>query len=523
MEVTTHRRDAQILAGLGYKQELHRAFTPLEVFGIAFSIIGLVPSIASTIGFALPNGGPGALVWGWAICATMVMFTAMALGELSSAAPTSGGLYFWTFKYASSRYRKLLSWIVGYSNTMGSIAGAASVQWGCAVQLVAAVSIGSGLTFTATSAQIYGVYVALLVLGGIVASTASALVARLQGIYTCLNLLLCLALIIALPISTPSDFKNDASYVFSSLPNLTTWPNGFAFVLSFLAPLWTIGGFDGPIHISEEASNARTAVPWAIVSSVGVSGLIGWGINVVIAFNMGKNMENIMASSIGQPMATIFFNSFGTRSTLAIWSIVVAVQFTMATSALVSTSRQIFAFSRDGALPFSRFLYRINPYTQTPANCVWASVLVAMLLGLLAFAGSTAINAIFSIGIIGQYVAFALPVASRLLGGVPWTPGPFNLKKLSIPVAITMIAWSVFSMVIVMFPSTPDPTATEMNYTVVVGGGWLLLCVAYYYLPVYGGRHWFVGPISNIEPIEQAERRESLSDAEKASVEVLEK
>ena len=77
-------------------------------------------------------------------------------------------------------------------------------------------------------------------------------------------------------------------------------------------------------------------------------------------------------------------------------------------------------------------------------------------------------------------------------------------------------------MVIVMFPSTPGPTATEMNYTVVVGGGWLLLCVVYYYCPVYGGKYWFKGPISNIESFEQMEARSSSSDAEKTSVQVIE-
>ena len=37
------------------------------------------------------------------------------------------------------------------------------------------------------------------------------------------------------------------------------------------------GGFDGPIHISEEASNAATAVPWAIVSAIGITGVLGFG------------------------------------------------------------------------------------------------------------------------------------------------------------------------------------------------------------------------------------------------------
>ena len=78
--------------------------------------------------FSLPNGGAVALVWGvsslhrvglyadtgqWSICATMLMFVALALAELASAAPTSGGLYYWSYKYASPKWRNLCSWIVG--------------------------------------------------------------------------------------------------------------------------------------------------------------------------------------------------------------------------------------------------------------------------------------------------------------------------------------------------------------------------------------------------------------------------
>ncbi len=91
----------------------------------------------------------------------------------------------------------------------------------------------------------------------------------------------------------------------------------------------------------------------------------------------------------------------------------------------------MFAFSRDGGLPLSRYLYRINRRTQTPVNCVWASIVCMFLLGLLVFAGPSAINAIFSLGVIGQYIAFGIPIASRFLGGTPWRPGPFTLGKLA--------------------------------------------------------------------------------------------
>ena len=98
-------------------------------------------------------------------------------------------------------------------------------------------------------------------------------------------------------------------------------------------------------------------------------------------------------------------------------------------SQLTATSRQIFAFARDQALPFSNTIYRVHPRTQTPVNAVWTSAFVALLLGLLAFAGPAANSAIFSLAIAGQYTAYAIPIASRFLGGRPWHPGPFSLGR----------------------------------------------------------------------------------------------
>ena len=37
------------------------------------------------------------------------------------------------------------------------------------------------------------------------------------------------------------------------------------------------GSFDSSVHISEEASNAAVAVPWAIVYAIGIAGVLGWG------------------------------------------------------------------------------------------------------------------------------------------------------------------------------------------------------------------------------------------------------
>jgi hypothetical protein len=66
-----------------------------------------------------------------------------------------------------------------------------------------------------------------------------------------------LVVIIALPVATPKEFRNSAAFAFGRFINsahisgyiiifphaisASGWGNGFAFILSFLAPAWTIG------------------------------------------------------------------------------------------------------------------------------------------------------------------------------------------------------------------------------------------------------------------------------------------
>ncbi|KDR74097.1 hypothetical protein GALMADRAFT_71679 [Galerina marginata CBS 339.88] len=489
-------QDEALLAQLGYKQEFKRAFRPLEVFGIAFSIIGLLPSIASVLFYAIPNGGGPAMVWGWLVASIFILFVGIAMAELASAAPTSGGLYFWTYSLSSPRWRNVLCWSVGYANTIGSIASVASIDWGCAVQVMAAANIGSNGVFEPTSAQLFGVYAAIVISHAVICCLGTAVLARLQTFYVILNVLLCLAIIIGLPVATPSEFKNSAKVALWDFYNVNGWPNGYAFILSFLAPLWTICSFDSSVHISEEASNAAVAVPWAIVSAIGIAGVLGWAINMSLAFCMGSDLQLLIDSD--QPMAQIFFNSFGQKATLAIWSFVVIVQYMMGSSMLLAASRQTFAFSRDSALPFSKWLYSMNSYTKTPVNTVWYDAILSIALGLLVFAGPQAINAVFALSVVGLYFAYAVPIAARFLGDNDFKPGPFYCGVWSMPIGVTAVLFMGFMSTVFLFPTSPQTSVEDMNYTIAVFGGVMALSLLYYYLPKYGGKHWFTGPVANI-------------------------
>ena len=96
---------------------------------------------------------------------------------------------------------------------------------------------------------------------------------------------------------------------------------------------------------------------------------------------------------------------------------------------LTVCSRQIFAFSRDGGLPFSRIVRRVNSRTRTPIYAVWFSALMSALLGLLSFAGNSAISAVFALVVAGQYVAYGIPISARFLGDNEFKPGPFSLGR----------------------------------------------------------------------------------------------
>lgn len=95
----------------------------------------------------------------------------------------------------------------------------------------------------------------------------------------------------------------------------------------------------------------------------------------------------------------------------------------------IASSRQTFAFARDGALPASRFIYSINKYTGTPVNGVIFAGIVSWCLGLITLAGVQATTAIFSLAVCGQYVAYSIPIAARFLGENSFKPGPFSLGR----------------------------------------------------------------------------------------------
>ena len=263
----------------------------------------------------------------------------------------------------------------------------------------------------------------------------------------------------------------------------------------------TIGAFDSCVHMSEEAANATRAVPYGILMSIGSCWLFGWIIVIVLAACMSTDLESLLTTPFGQPMAQIYYDAVGKRGAIGLMTLLFIVQFFMGLSITVAASRQMWAFSRDGALPLSRFVRVINQKLgHIPFNAIWFCVVLAILLGLLTIIGTAAASAVFSLAVAGNNLAWLMPIFARVMWGQKkFKPGPFYTGRFSVPIAWVAIVFLVFGIVLSMFPTGgPNPTAETMNYTVVINcsvwGGALL----YYYIDA---RKWLVFHVLDMKSI----------------------
>ncbi|KAL4883277.1 amino acid permease-domain-containing protein [Aspergillus karnatakaensis] len=521
-EPTGDRDDTQLLATLGYKQELRRHYSTVQVFAIAFSIMGLLPSIASTLSFSIP-AGPVGMVWvrppliffykcgnadlarvrvapwthhisygltrsaGWLAASVFIFVVGLAMADLASAMPTAGGLYFWTHYFSGEDWKLPLSFVVGYSNTIGLIGGVCSIDYGFATMLLAIVSIARDGTWSASRPVVYGTYVGCVVVHGLIATFFARIMPKIQSACIVTNIGLVIATVLALPIgkAVNGGAINSGSYVFGHLENLTTWPSGWAFMLAWLSPIWTIGAFDSCVHMSEEATNAARAVPLGILWSCGLCGILGFLSLTVMAAVIDTDLEAVVGTAFGQPMAQIYYDCLGKPGALGFMAVVALVQFFMGLSLVIAASRQSWAFSRDGALPFSSFFRHVSTRIRyQPARTVWGVVVAAIIIGLLSLINAAAANALFSLAVAGNDLAWMMPILSRLIWGEKrFHPGVFYTGRASRVIGWIAVVYLGFAILLCMFPNLgPGPSADDMNYTVVINGALWGGALLYYLL-----------------------------------------
>jgi len=205
----------------------------------------------------------------------------------------------------------------------------------------------------------------------------------------------------------------------------------------------------------------------------------------------------LQTANVAAP-AQIFLDAVGRKMSIFLLLIVIGAQFFCGMASVTANSRMIYAFSRDGAIPGSRFWHRINKRTRTPTNSIWfATVGAWVLLAPAYWKGSvTAYYAVTAIAVIGLYIAYVTPTFLRLRAGDSFKAGPWNLGKWSKPVGTIAVVWVLFICIVLMMPQL-SPGGLGIHKLDALNYAPIAVLVVIGFAGIYwllSARKWFNGP-----------------------------
>ena len=481
MSLTDHTttEDEKVLHGMGYAQELSRRMGPFQSFAISFSIICIISGGLASFPIALSTAGPWAATIGWIIGGVYALIVAAALGQIASAYPTAGGLYHWS----SILGGRFWGWLTAYFNLLGLLFVIPAVNvilysfirdlffhgmlgwdvsgWDDATKYLNTQAYWvAGITIAQALLNHFGIKLTTMLtdFAGYLILAVSVLLILMFFWAAKSNLHFGQAFEL---VNKTGDAGGGVAPQFNSI-----W---VAIAMAMLYPLFTITGFDASAHTSEETVNARNTVHKGMLHSVFWSLLFGFvlALSMVVALPalyaalaadpkqavLTADQMGALAKIPGGPsaadMAVLGGNSFTALfNTLIMPTLlgkvlaigIIIANFLCALAAVTSTSRMVYAFARDGGLPFSDQLSSVSPTFRTPVWAIWFTAVLTVILTII----TTPLNAFVALSTgsaMYLYISYGMPIIAGLFAeGSSWTTfGPFRLGVFSRVFAVIVL------------------------------------------------------------------------------------
>jgi amino acid transporter len=523
--------DEKHLASLGYTQELNRSWSGFSNFAISFSIISILAGCFTSFFLGWNNGGPAAIAWGWPIVSVFILIIGLCMSELVSAYPTSGGIYWWASKLGGPK----AGYYTGWLNLIGLIAILASVAYGAATFLDLTLDTFSKTWMDGYSlTRVFWIFLLILLVAATINIFSSHLLAVINNISVWWHVAGA-AIVILILVFIPAQHASLGEVFGKTINNSGFFggaTSGFGFLL-FVLPIsailtqYTITGYDASAHLSEETKSAADGAAKGIWRSIFYSAIGGWILLLSFLFAVpstvtGADGVEIAGSDAvskgGGAVAGIFTLAMNSNWAGTVLLIATAGQLFCTTACQTSASRMLFAFSRDRAVPGHQLWSKISK-NRVPANAVIVTAAIAAIITLPALivvkipVGDTLVDtpvafaAVVSIGVVGLYLAFAVPIYYRWKAGDDFAVGKWNLRghhKWMAPVAVIEI---VITSIIALFPTSnfgapwdPGFEWKFVNYTPLLVGTVLILLYIYWHVSV---KKWFTGPIKQVDVQEE--------------------
>jgi amino acid transporter len=460
------------LESLGYRPQLNRVLGLFANFSVAFTYLSPMVGIYSLFVLGVGTGGP-AYVWLTWIPVAGMLLVALVFGELASHYPVAGALY----QYSKFSVGPGYGWFVGWFYGMALLITVAAVDTGVVGYFAALMHNWFNWNLDPTSHwTILLVTVTLVAIQTILNITGARVMGRVAqfGVYVEIVGTFGIAVILGI-----NGFHHGGGFLFSTqnVQHAASNPLGLNFngswlaaaLIAVLAPVYIFYGFESAGDISEETRDAGRSVPRSMRLALIWGGIASFVLtaSLLLAMPSGKDPVGTTLKGGGIPFILAELPSWLQDVLLLV---IIFAFFSCGTSVQGAGSRLAFSYARDGALPGSTWLSRVQPRFRTPVNALLAGSIVTVLFVLLVFASpkhnikfgfitypanTNALVSLVSFGVSGIYLSFLLTVIAAIVGRLRgWVPqGHFRLGKWAWPVYIAAGVYLALMLLNVVAPT----------------------------------------------------------------------
>jgi amino acid permease (GABA permease) len=485
----------QALENLGYKPELARNRSTLQVAFMSFVLASIPYGLATTLYYPLIGGGPVNIIWGWVAVSMIIVCVAASLGEITSVYPTAGGVYYQAFMLSPPRWRRVASWICGWLYLVGNITITLAVNFGTTLFFVACINVfekepGVGV-FAGETYQVFLIFLGITLLCNAVSALGNRWLPWLDTAAIFWTFAGVIAIMITILVLAKNG-RHDAKYVFTHFEASSGWPKGWSFCVGLLHAGYATSSTGMIISMCEEVQKPAIQVPKAMVATVFINTFAGLLFLIPLVFVL-PDIPELVALLSGQPVPTILKSAVGSAGgAIGLLIPLMVLALFCGIGCTTAASRCTWAFARDGAIPGAKWWTQVHPKLDVPLNAMMLSMVVQILLGLIYFGSTAAFNAFSGVGVICLTASYATPIAISLATGRKQVKtGQFYLGKLGTVCNVIAIAWSLLAMPLFCMPSFVPVTVTSVNYAPVVFVAAALVSGIWYW--VWGHKN-YAGP-----------------------------
>lgn len=439
-----HSDDAeQTLVQYGYRQEFRRELKRFASFAVGFSFISITTGIFSTYGGVLNWGGPRG-IWTWPFVVVGQFLVALVFAALASRMPIAGYSYQWVSRLVNPK----VGWLVGWVSFMFLTVVIVSVDYS-----IAQTVLPSLFNYSETPQNAWLATAIIIIIQMLLIMFSTLWSTRVNNTAVGTEVVGMVGLTVLLVIVGAARGLLHPDHLFSTG---VVSPNGYfnlgglnatgPFMFSFLLGAYTIVGFEAAANLAEETQDAHRVVPFAMWSSVILSGIVGFLFLIVLNLASG-DLKALSASAT--PVADIVTQVLGSVVGDIFLVIVTFSIFACGLVIFMTATRLTWAMSRDQRFPGYPVLSKVNSRTGTPiATTLLSGILCEIVLAVFAnqtntltnlFSASTMLPAIIYLCTVLLYI-----YARRKL---PQTHG-FSLGRFEWPVIILSLVWLVFELAI---------------------------------------------------------------------------